>query len=348
MKELEPETVPKPEPEPAVEAPKDSEPVDDWGWGTTTKKKKGKKGKNTYLEPEPSKKEPAPELEPEPEPSKVEEPEKPADDGEELAKVEEPPPPPLRPVVEERPAGGGRGGWFVAPLEKKSDRESSVFVMPDLPKEEISEVPAIHDTLENKEAPAEDDWMNWASTTTAKKKDKSEPKLPPSPHPGAEPEPEPVVEDSATVQSLDGVEEPKTEEEDEWAMPSWGTEKSRKKASHKSVIEPTNAKFDSGYGSMPDAVPESNEQDDDNRSIRSILTNSSRVLLPPQQEEHLISAFVGDLCQDIGFCGDLGDARDRISARLPDLLKTFTLRLEGSVNSKTERDAKEFVRQQRE
>jgi hypothetical protein len=96
---------------------------------------------------------------------------------------------------------------------------------------------------------------------------------------------------------------------------------------------------------MPDAVSESNGQDDDNRSIRSILTNSSRVLLPPQQEEHLISAFVGDLCQDIGFCGD---ARDRISARLPDLLKAFTLRLEGSVNSKTERDAKEFVRQQRE
>jgi len=258
-------------------------------------------------------------------------------------------PPPPGPVVEERPAGGGWGGWEAASLEKKRGKKSSVFVpMPDPPKEEISEVPAIPDTLENKEAPAEDDWMNWASTTTTKKKGKSEPELPPSPHPGPEPEPEPVVEDSATVQSLDGVEEPKTEEEDEWAMPSWSTKKSREKASHKSVIGPTNAKFDSGYSSMPDAVSESNEQDDDNRSIRSILTNASRVLLPPQQEEHLISAFVGDLCQDIGFCGDLGDARDRISARLPDLLKTFTLRLEGSVSSKTERDVKEFVRQQRE
>lgn len=114
---------------------------------------------------------------------------------------------------------------------------------------------------------------------------------------------------------------------------------------YKSVIGPTNAKFDSGYGSMLDAVSESNEQDDDTRSIRSILTNVSRVL-PPQEEEHLISAFAGDLCQDIGFRGDLDDARDRVSARLPDLLKAFTLRLEE--NSKTERDAKEFVRQQRE
>lgn len=348
VKELEPETVPMPELEPAVEAPKDSEPVDDWGWGTTTKKKKGKKGKNTDLEPEPSKKEPAPE--PEPEPPKVEEPEKPADDREEPAKVEELPPPPPGPVVEERLASGGWGGWGAVSLEKKRGKKSSVFaLMPDPPKEDISEVPAIPDTLENKEAPTEDDWMNWASTTTTKKKKgNSEPELPPSPHPRLEPEPQPVVEDPATVQSPDGVEEPKTEEEDEWAMPSWSTKKSRKNASHKSVIGPANAKFDSGYGSMPDAVSESNEQDDDNRSIRSILTNASRVLLPPQQEEHLISAFVGDLCQDIGFCGDLGDARDRISARLPDLLKTFTLRLEGSVNSKTERDAKEFVRQQRE
>jgi hypothetical protein len=107
------------------------------------------------------------------------------------------------------------------------------------------------------------------------------------------------------------------------------------------------AKFDSGIGSMPDTVSKSKEQDDDNRSIRSILTNASRVLLPPQEEKHLISAFTGDLCQDIVFREDL-DARNRISTRLSDLLKNFTLRLEESVNSKTERDAKEFVRQQRE
>ena len=116
---------------------------------------------------------------------------------------------------------------------------------------------------------------------------------------------------------------------------------------YKDVIEPTNAKFDSGIGSMPDAVSKSNEQDDDKRSVRSILTNASRVRLPPQEEEHLVSAFAGDLCQDIGLRGDLDNARDRISARLPDLLKAFTLRLEESVNSKSERDAKEFVRQQR-
>ena len=118
--------------------------------------------------------------------------------------------------------------------------------------------------------------------------------------------------------------------------------------SHKGAIGRTNATLDPGYGSMPDTVSESNVQDDDKRSIRSILTNASRVLLPPQEEEHLISAFAGDICQDIGFGRDLNEARHWISARLPDLLKTFALRLEESVNSKTARDAKEFVRQQRE
>ena len=107
------------------------------------------------------------------------------------------------------------------------------------------------------------------------------------------------------------------------------------------------AKFDSGIGSMPDTLSNSKEQDDDKRSIRSIVTNASRVLLPLQEEKHLISAFVGYLCQDIVFHGDL-EALDRISTRLSDLLKTFTLRLETSANSKTEHDAKEFVRQQRE
>ncbi|KAH8802569.1 hypothetical protein F5884DRAFT_887230 [Xylogone sp. PMI_703] len=106
------------------------------------------------------------------------------------------------------------------------------------------------------------------------------------------------------------------------------------------------AKYDSGIGSMPDTVSKSKEQDDDKLSIRSILTNASRVVLPPQEKEYLISAFVGDLCQDIVFRGDL-DARDRLYTSLSDLLKTFTMRLEESANSKTELDAKEFVGQQR-
>ncbi|EXJ76155.1 uncharacterized protein A1O5_00663 [Cladophialophora psammophila CBS 110553] len=109
-----------------------------------------------------------------------------------------------------------------------------------------------------------------------------------------------------------------------------------------------NDAFDSGYRSMSNTVSKSNERNDDNTSIRSILSNASRVLLSPQENKNLIAVFAGDLCQDIGFLGDLDDVRDRISARLPDLLKTFTLRLEKSVNSEAERKAKEFVRQQRE
>lgn len=117
--------------------------------------------------------------------------------------------------------------------------------------------------------------------------------------------------------------------------------------SHDSLPALTNAKFDSGYGSMPEAVSKTPEQDDDNRSIRSILTNASRVIIPPEEEDHLISAFVGDLCHDISFAGDLDDVRRRTSAWLPNLLKVYTLRLEDTVNSRTERDAKEFIRQQR-
>ena len=54
------------------------------------------------------------------------------------------------------------------------------------------------------------------------------------------------------------------------------------------------------------------------------------------------SAFVGDLSQDIAFRGNL-EALDRIHNRLSDLLETFTLRLEQSVNSKIQHDAKELI-----
>jgi hypothetical protein len=114
------------------------------------------------------------------------------------------------------------------------------------------------------------------------------------------------------------------------------------------VIRPTEDKFDSGYGSMPDTFSKSNKEEDDNMSVRSVLTNASRVFLPHEEKGHLVSAFAGDLYQDISFRRDLDDdAHDRISTRLPELLKTFTLKLERGINSKTEIDAKEFVRQQR-
>ena len=87
------------------------------------------------------------------------------------------------------------------------------------------------------------------------------------------------------------------------------------------------------------------EQDDDKISIKPKLTSTVREV-PPQEENHFISAFVWELSQDIRFRGDL-EARDRISTRLPDLLKTFTLRLETSANSNMEHDAMVFIRQQR-
>jgi len=107
-----------------------------------------------------------------------------------------------------------------------------------------------------------------------------------------------------------------------------------------------NVQIDSGYGSMPEKKPRLIQQDDDVVSVRSIVTNGSRVCLPQHEEEHLISAFAGDLCQDIDLCGDI-NLLGRIIARLPSLLRIFAMKLAKDVTCKVESDAAEFVRQQR-
>ena len=108
----------------------------------------------------------------------------------------------------------------------------------------------------------------------------------------------------------------------------------------------SNVQIDSGYGSMPDKKPGFIQQDDDVVSVRSIITNGSRVHLPRHEEEHLISTFTGDLCQDIDLCGDI-DALRRVIARLPGLLRIFAMKLAKDITCKAESDAAEFVRQQR-
>jgi hypothetical protein len=128
-----------------------------------------------------------------------------------------------------------------------------------------------------------------------------------------------------------------------FGMDSSGNDVETDLTAHRDILGPN----DSGYGSVPGVIARKNEPDDDTQSIRSILTNAPRVRLPPEEEENLISAFAGDLCQDIGFTGDLDGAFDRMTTRLPDLLKSFAVRLEGACLSQEERDAKEFVRQQR-
>ncbi|KAF2689770.1 hypothetical protein K458DRAFT_384408 [Lentithecium fluviatile CBS 122367] len=106
-----------------------------------------------------------------------------------------------------------------------------------------------------------------------------------------------------------------------------------------------NLHMDSGYGSMTNGVV---EQNDDAMSTCTIITNASRVSLPGVEREQVTSAFSGDLCQDIGFQGYQTDARSRVLASLPDLLKTFSERLGDSATSKAQYDAKEFLRQQRD
>ncbi|KAF2015665.1 hypothetical protein BU24DRAFT_491882 [Aaosphaeria arxii CBS 175.79] len=114
-----------------------------------------------------------------------------------------------------------------------------------------------------------------------------------------------------------------------------------------STMAPTDTHFDSGYHSVTDTGAKATSEIDDTMSIRSILTNASRVDLPAHEREQLTSAFAVDLCQDMKLSRYSDDARERILSRLPDLLKGFTLRLEESTTCKAERNAKEFLRQQR-
>ncbi|KAF2235938.1 hypothetical protein EV356DRAFT_90085 [Viridothelium virens] len=80
----------------------------------------------------------------------------------------------------------------------------------------------------------------------------------------------------------------------------------------------------------------------------TILTKPSRLFLSLDKEQPLVSAFIGDLCQDLGLLADHIGMYSRISASLPSLLKIFTLRLEKTTESKAQRDIKEFIHQQRD
>jgi hypothetical protein len=107
-----------------------------------------------------------------------------------------------------------------------------------------------------------------------------------------------------------------------------------------------NVQFDSGYGSLPASKPRVIQQDDDTVSVRSIVTKGSRLYLPRDEEEHLICAFTGDLCQDIDPRGDI-DVSGQVIAHLPNLLRTFAMKLARYITCKAESDAAEFLRQQR-
>ena len=103
---------------------------------------------------------------------------------------------------------------------------------------------------------------------------------------------------------------------------------------------------DSGYGSRSDGILK-NALDNDAASVSSVITNAERVVLPTEERQHVIQAFVSDLCQDLGFRGYSTVERERIFAKLPDLIKSFAMRLDGAPSFKVQCQAKDFVRQQR-
>ncbi|KAF2036613.1 hypothetical protein EK21DRAFT_83561 [Setomelanomma holmii] len=105
---------------------------------------------------------------------------------------------------------------------------------------------------------------------------------------------------------------------------------------------------DSGYGTLSNPTLTTSRQEDDTISIRTMLSDVSLVFQPPQEREDLISAFVKDLHADANLGELSGQDRVRAITHLSGLLKTFSLRLEIGAHSQEERDAKDFIRQQRD
>jgi hypothetical protein len=108
-------------------------------------------------------------------------------------------------------------------------------------------------------------------------------------------------------------------------------------------------KGDSGYGSISDTGrTKRSREEDDAISIKTMLSDASLVFRLPEQRENLIAAFVKDFHEDTNILDRSEEARARTSSHLSGLLKMFSLRLEASAHSQKERDAKDFIRQQRE
>lgn len=105
---------------------------------------------------------------------------------------------------------------------------------------------------------------------------------------------------------------------------------------------------DSGYGSSAGMASKEDQANDDTRSINSVVTNATRIQLGMEEEENLVSAFAADLCQDMQIDRRLEGEHGRMLPRLHSLLKGFSVRLQEKNLSMNERNAAEFVRQQRE
>ncbi|KAL9086103.1 MAG: hypothetical protein Q9165_007315 [Trypethelium subeluteriae] len=115
--------------------------------------------------------------------------------------------------------------------------------------------------------------------------------------------------------------------------------------------EPTasvHSQLEFGHSSMHDPPLKSEEQDDNQRSVSSIFTNDPPVKLSLNKVQYIISAFIDDLCQDLGLLVDDAEKADRMSASLPYLLDMFTLRLEREPVPGAQSDVIELIWQHRD
>ncbi|KAI9694913.1 MAG: hypothetical protein M1822_000530 [Bathelium mastoideum] len=93
----------------------------------------------------------------------------------------------------------------------------------------------------------------------------------------------------------------------------------------------------------------SGSSDRDLALVRSSLPGFIReAFLTPHEEEHLLSAFAAKVYKDIGSRMNINKTRDRIIACMPALLRAFALRLDKSIHSKAQRDARDIIQRERQ
>jgi hypothetical protein len=105
---------------------------------------------------------------------------------------------------------------------------------------------------------------------------------------------------------------------------------------------------DSGYASIDRAAVSTEKRDEtDGVSLRTIRSFASVYSQATPQRDILIAAFAKDLQNDIDIARFSNKAIERMTSKLPDILRSFSLRLSVDKSSHKEARAKDFIRQQR-
>jgi hypothetical protein len=124
-----------------------------------------------------------------------------------------------------------------------------------------------------------------------------------------------------------------------------------READFSSVVEMLRVKpgqpSDSGGGSKGSSNLDNNNDKDDFKSVRTMFSKLSLLSQLSQELDELITAFVRDLRDDLQSTKFSENAIDRMTARFPDLLRSFALRLAVNAQTSEEYRAIELIRAHR-